>query len=150
MKIKEVIQGLKNWANSSAPIDHFVQATKAGEAIMKNRIFNSESGAKDLKGKGLGKYSNPYAKYREKKGRQTRVVDLELTGSLRRGIDTAREADRVAIAVPDNTEAKKIEYLEGNYNVSIFGLTKAEKDFVIDQVSINFENDIKRIINGAN
>jgi hypothetical protein len=151
-KIKAYLLALKSYMNSSQPIDNVVQAVNAGRAEMEVRIFNSETGAKDTKGShlGSGKYSNPYAKFREKKGRQTNNIDLEVTGSLRKSINTVNAQSRVSIAISDQEEQKIAGYLQENYKTTIFELSEEEKKFVKEQYTINIENDLKRIANGFN
>jgi hypothetical protein len=121
-----------------------------GKSAMQTRIFNSEQGAKDVAGRGLGAYSDPYKKYRQKRGRQTAHIDLELTGSLRRDIKVVQENSKVAIAVPSTNERAKIGYIEKRFATTIFDLQKEEKQEIMDVIEFNFAQDIKEIINGVN
>jgi hypothetical protein len=113
---------------------------------LQTRVFNSEEGAKDIKGQGLGGYSNGYAAYRRSKGRQTKYVDLELTGSLRRNFQITQVGDRVAIVVPSATERAKIDKLEKQYKKNIFDLSKEEKKDIKKRVDYLITEDIKTII----
>lgn len=148
--LQQLLLRLKSWADSPAPIDNIVQGMNQGKSAMQNRIFNSEQGAKDVSGRGLGNYSDPYKKYRQKRGRQTAHIDLELTGSLRRDIKVVQENAKVAIAVPSSTERTKIGYLEKQFATTIFDITPDERQEIVDVIEYNFSQDIKQIINGVN
>ncbi|MCQ4139234.1 hypothetical protein [Chryseobacterium sp. EO14] len=124
--LSEKLLKLQEFAESGVPLDLILIAVNETKANFQNRIFNSEEGAKDAKGKGLGKYSNRYAKYRQAKGRQTKVVDLELTGSLRRDFKVLKNENNIAIKVTSESEQKKVKYLEENYKTKIFSLNDEE------------------------
>ncbi len=146
--MRTILINLKTWAQSERPIDHVVQAVEQGSASLKNRVFNSESGTKDVKGVGLGGYSDPYAKVRRKMGRQTAFVDLELTGALRREIKTVRDGSKVGIAIVAKTEREKANYLEQKYKRQIFEINEKEKDEIIETIKFNLSEDVKDIVNG--
>jgi DNA-binding cell septation regulator SpoVG len=148
--LQKILLRLRAWTDSTAPIDNIVQGMNQGKSAMQNRIFNSEQGTKDVSGRGLGTYSDPYKKYRQKRGRQTAHVDLELTGSLRRDIKVIQENAKVAIAVPSSVERAKIGYLEKQFSTTIFDITTDEKQEIMDVIEYNFGQDIKQIINGVN
>lgn len=148
--IQKILINIKSWANSTAPIDNIVQGMNQGKSAMQNRIFNSEQGAKDITGKGLGSYSDPYKKYRQKRGRQIAHIDLEMTGSLRRDIKVIQENAKVAIAVPSSIERNKVGYIENRYKTAIFDISQNERDEIMNTIENNFTNDIKQIINGIN
>lgn len=148
--LQNILLRLRAWTDSTAPIDNIVQGMNQGKSAMQNRIFNSEQGAKDISGRGLGTYSDPYKKYRQKRGRQTAHVDLELTGSLRRDIKVIQENAKVAIAVPSSLERAKIGYLEKQFSTTIFDITTDERQEIMDVIEYNFGQDIKQIINGVN
>lgn len=149
MIVEKALNELKNWALSERPLDIIVQAVEQGRGQFMNRVFNSETGAKDITGKGLGKYSNPYAEYRKSLGRQTKVVDLNLTGSLFREIKTVQVEGAVTIAVPSAFERDKIADLERRYRKNIFDLNESEKDLIKITIKKNQDLDIKEIINEA-
>jgi hypothetical protein len=149
MKIENVLNELKGWALSERPLDIMTQAVEQGRSEFMNRVFNSEVGAKDINSKGLGKYSNPYADYRKSLGRQTKVVDLNLTGSLFRDIKTVRSEGGITIAVPSVTEREKIADLERRYRKNIFDLNESEKKTIKTVLKKNYDLDIKDIINGV-
>lgn len=148
--LQKILLRLRAWTDSTAPINNIVQGMNQGKSAMQNRIFNSEQGTKDVSGRGLGTYSDPYKKYRQKRGRQTAHVDLELTGSLRRDIKVIQENAKVAIAVPSSLERAKIGYLEKQFSTTIFDITSDEKQEIMDVIEYNFGQDIKQIINGVN
>jgi hypothetical protein len=149
MKIEAILNDLKEWANSERPVDIMVQGVEQGRSEFMNRVFNSEVGAKDVTGKGLGKYSNPYAKFRESRGRQTKVVDLALTDSLFREIKTVRNGQDIIIAVPAVSERIKIGHLENLYKRNIFDLNDKERLTIKTVIKKNHDLDIKQIINGV-
>lgn len=147
MRIRSLLNDLKDWAGSEMPVDIVVQSVEQTRFELSKRVFNSKQGAKDVKGQGLGTYSNSYAKYREAKGRQTKVVDLVFDGSLQNSIETVRNGKRIVIAVKSEKEREKIKYLEEQYKKNIFDLSKDEKDFMVKRIRINLEEDFKSILN---
>lgn len=75
-------------ANIAAGVfsDALVAGLNAGMGVMKRRIFNQSLAAD---GQSLGPYySEQYARDRRREGRQTARKDLEMTGTLRRTIET--------------------------------------------------------------
>jgi hypothetical protein len=148
-KIEKVLESLKQYAESPAPINNIVAAMNQGGASFKNRVFNSEAGTKDVVGMGLGKYSNSYAAYRESKGRQTKAVDLELTGSLRRDIKVVEAGGVVRLIVQSPFERQKVGKLEKLYKKNIFDLNTKEKTEVNGVLSKLISEDIKEILNAA-
>ncbi len=81
-------------------------------------------------------------------GRQTAVVDLELTGALRREVKTVRDGTKVGIAIVAKTEREKANYLEQKYKRTIFEISEAEKEEIIETIKYNFSEDVKDIVNG--
>jgi hypothetical protein len=148
MDVAKLLTELKSWAESEQPINHVVQGMNQVKGSMEVRIFNSEAGARDVSGNGLGSYSNAYAKFRQSKGRQVKVVDLELTGSLRRDIKVVRSGTTVTCVVPSTEERKKIGYLEAQYNKNIFDFSPAEQEELDEVIKINISQDISDILNG--
>ena len=142
-----MLNNIKDFAESEKPLEYLLIAVNEAKADFQNRIFNSESGAKDSKGKGLGTYSNSYAKYRQSKGRQAKVVDLEFTGSLRRDLKVVKDGTTVKIVVPSETELKKIEYLENNYKTKIFTLDEDEYKKYSEKVYSLFIGELINICN---
>ena len=145
--ITQILNDIKDFAESERPLEYLLIAVNEAKADFQNRIFNSESGAKDSKGKGLGAYSNSYAKYRVAKGRQAKVVDLEFTGSLRRDFKVIKDDTLIKIIAPSETELKKIEYLEKNYKTKIFTLDEEEYRRYSEKASRLFIGELINIWN---
>lgn len=143
--ITQTLQNIIEFAESEKPLDFLLIAVNEAKADFQNRIFNSEEGAKDTKGKGLGKYSNPYASYRQAHGRQAKVVDLEFTGSLRREFKVVKTEDKVFINIISDSELRKAEYLEENYKTKIFSLNEEEQNIYKRKSNDLFIREIKKI-----
>lgn len=147
--LTDILKQIKDFAESEKPVDYIVIATNETKAEFQNRVFNSEEGAKDTKGKGLGKYSNPYAKYRRSKGRQSAVVDLEFTGSLRRDIRVVKNDNVIQMAFTSDKETKKRGYLEEMYKTNIFSLNEEEYEKLTDKASNLILTEIEEIFNNG-
>jgi hypothetical protein len=114
------------------------QGLNSGRAAMNNRIFDKGLDADNIT---LGKYTKAYAKKRVKANRFIDKKDLEFTGSLRRAIITAAFGENKAGVFINNQREKEIaQYQEeqvgskrGSGRVKIFGISKAEKEFVKEQ-----------------
>lgn len=148
--IKKILNDLEQWAMSEKPLNNILFGVNQAAGAMKIRIFNSEAGAKDSDNtKVAKKYSAGYASYRKRNGRQTRVVDLEFSGSLRREIKVVRNGTKISIAVPSQEERKKIGYLEKQYKKEIFDLSESEVKEMEAVIKFNFQKDIEEILNGT-
>ena len=147
LQFNKILTGLKDFAESERPLDLLFVAVNETKADFTNRAFNSETGSKDAKGKGLGKYSNGYASYRASKGRQIKNVDLELTGSLRRDLKVIRSNDTtISMIFLSPEEQKKIAYLESNYKTPIFETSETEQNAVFEKSLTLINTEIKQII----
>lgn len=146
VNFSKILKEVRDFAESEVPLDLLLIAVNETKAEFTNRVFNSESGTKDTKGKGLGKYSNGYASYRQSIGRQTKHVDLELTGSLRRDLKTIRKENSISMQYLATDEVKKIGYLENQYKTRIFELSKDEKQSVNKKANTLFSKQITQII----
>lgn len=146
VNFSKILKEVRDFAESEVPLDLLLIAVNETKAEFTNRVFNSESGTKDTKGKGLGTYSNGYASYRRSIGRQTKHVDLELTGSLRRELKTVRKQNSISMQYLATDEVKKIGYLESQYKTRIFDLTKEEKESVNKKANTLFSKQITQII----
>jgi hypothetical protein len=146
VNFSKILKEVRDFAESEVPLDLLLIAVNESKAEFTNRVFNSESGTKDTKGKGLGKYSNSYASYRLSIGRQINNVDLELTGSLRRDLKTIRKENSISMRFLATDEVKKIGYLETQYKTSIFDLNEDEKKGVFTKANALFMNEINQII----
>jgi hypothetical protein len=146
VNFSKILKEVRDFAESEVPLDLLLIAVNESKAEFTNRVFNSESGTKDTKGKGLGKYSNSYASYRRSIGRQTNNVDLELTGSLRRDLKSIRKENSISMQFLATDEVKKIGYLETQYKTRIFDLNEEEKKGVFTKANTLFMNEINQII----
>lgn len=137
--IPEIIERLERFktavggnSNSVPPgpdiADAMLSALNAGMGQMKFRIFNK---GLDAEGNSLGRYTKAYAKKRERLGRQTAYKDLEVTGSLRRAIEVAKEGNqKVVIAFVNEGEALIAGYQEKQTNTRIFTPSQSEFEFI--------------------
>lgn len=143
----KILEGVRDFADSEKPLDLLLIAVNETKADFTNRVFNSEQGAKDIKGKGLGNYSNSYSEYRKSLGRQTKFVDLELTGSLRRNLQLIRSNTSISMQFRDPLEVEKVLKLEKQYKKTIFELSTDEKNSVNTKANSLFIKEITQIIN---
>ena len=150
MIIIEKLNRLREWANSERPVDLLFIALNEVSAEMSNRIFNSEKGYRDIYGNApKPTYSDPYKKVREnyKPARQTKVVDFELTGSLRRSLDTVRDANNIKIVLRNDAEALISKYLEKYRGTIVFEMSEDELKLFNQIASELLIKDIKKIFN---
>jgi hypothetical protein len=147
MRLRSLLNDLKDWAGSEMPVDIVVQSVEQTRFQLSKRVFNSSQGTKDVKGQALGTYSNSYAKVRMAAGRQTKVVDLVFEGDLQNSIETVRNGQRIVLAVKSQKEREKIKNLELQYKKNIFDLSKDEKDDMVKRIKTNLEEDFKSILN---
>jgi hypothetical protein len=148
-EFEKILKGLREFAESEVPLDLLFISANEVKADFQNRVFNSEDGSKDRTGKGLGGYSNKWAKVRREAGRQTKFKDLEFTGSLRRSIRTARTDDEIQILITSSLEVKKAVDLERITRKDIFSLSDSEIESFTEKSVKLFNNEIKEIINNA-
>lgn len=148
MKIIDILAKLRAWAESDRPIDILFIAVNEVSSDFQIRIFNSEIGYRDTKGNApKPTYSDPYKKVRERKGRQTKVVDLEFTGALRRSIKTVREQTGVKFILSSEQESKISTYLEKYRGTKIFDLSESEQKRITEIAVELMIKDIKEIFN---
>lgn len=145
LKIQQMLEELKDWAEGERPLDIVVQGVEQGRGVMSNRIFNSEKGAKGVDGKGFGRYSNEYAKIRSRKGLQTKVIDFSFTESLQKDVKTVRNGNKITIAIQSDVNRLKAGYLEKRYSSNIFDLNKKEKDQILAAIKLNMDKDFEEI-----
>jgi hypothetical protein len=152
LEINQILKRLRDYSESTAPIDNIVTAMNQTKGAVQNRIFNSEDGSKDSQGKGLGKYSNSYAGVRRESGRQANKVDLEFTGSLRRNLQVVQSDNKVTLAIVSNSERQKAQYIENRYgkkgNSEIFTISKEESEEFYGTLNLLFKQDINFILTG--
>jgi len=105
------------------------------EGEMKQRIFNQGG---DADGGKIGKYkSKQWIQKRSESGRQTGLVDLEFTGSLRDSIQVVKSGDDVFLAITNATDYVKAKGQEQRRKKPIF-IPSAEERTDVE----NYLNDL--------
>ena len=139
--------------------DAMLSAINAGMGKMKFRIFNK---GLDAEGVSLGKYTGkkskkklitPYEEYRVSRGRQIGYKDLEMEGSLRRSIQTAKvDNNKVVIAITNDETAKIAGYQEiqigkirGTGDARIFTFSESEFEFVKQEGNAAIKQVIQKL-----
>lgn len=146
LKVRKLLEELVDWAEGERPLDIVVQGVEQGRGLMMKRVFNSEQGAKDVTGKGLGKYSNAYATQRKERGLQAKVIDLTYTESLFRDVKTIRNGPQISIAVQSQENRQKVGFIEKRYKKNIFDLSKSERENVLRTIKLNLDKDFEEIV----
>lgn len=167
------VEKLKQSFDSGKFADALVGAMNSGNGMMQNRIFGDNQ---DIKGNSFGVYVGKthrakllksknrtqnkrlkaiagleltsYQRKRAKSGRQIAVKDLELTGGLRKSIETVIENEKSVILAFNNDQAAKIARGQENQitniragktgitkgnGIKIFTFNEKEKENVGDQ-----------------
>ena len=93
----------------------------------------------------LGVYSEPYAKRRQKKGLQTRHVDLQVTGEHHRNYTVKFNKDSFELTAPDDYVTP---FLEARYGPYIFGLAPDELDELRAKVKPLLIERLRKILEG--
>jgi len=105
------------------------------EGEMKQRIFNQGG---DADGGKIGKYkSKQWIQKRSESGRQTGLVDLEFTGSLRDSIQVVKSGNEVFLAITNATDYVKAKGQEQRRKKPIF-IPSAEERTDVE----NYLNDL--------
>lgn len=171
--LKDKIEGIKEAFQNGDFGDALVGALNTGSGLMQQRIFQNNT---DVEGNNFGPYVGrktktkakfsanktqnkrnqniaglyltSYQKKRARLGRQINHKDLELTGGLRRAIETQVESETTAILQFNNDLAAKTAHGQeaqitnirngrtGNTNgigIKIFTLNQTEKEAVNEQ-----------------
>jgi hypothetical protein len=105
-----------------------------GKDKMVQRIFNSQEGGKDIKGKTLGSYSDPYAAFRERTGRQGKKKDFDYNSSLRGSIRVGSEDNTGSVFIENAFSQELAGYLtvyqkEKKSNLDIFAFSEEENEY---------------------
>lgn len=112
------------------------------KAVLLNRVFEEN---KNEAGQSLGKYkSKAYIAYRNKLGRQTNVVDLQLKGNLLASIDTSKVSDGFELIYKSDEQAKIGQYQNERYN-SVFKISEKENEQLINK-SLEYLNELNNSI----
>ena len=117
-------------------------------AVMANqemlvRVFNENLGTE---GQNIGQYSKGYAQYRKDRGLQTAKVDLQLEGDLKKDIRVFDTAKGVVIKFVNPLATKKGRDNEKRFKKTIFALTENESDNAAKNLELNFDDNIKHIL----
>ncbi len=112
-------------------------------ALISNRI--QQKGQKSDETKiGNGSYQKSYAKYREKKGRQSNYIDLTFTGEMIDGLTFDKTAsNEYSIGFGSKKSADKAEWNEARFG-SVFELSDSEIELVTTAIENNVNEAIGR------
>lgn len=151
MALSDRLKLLRDYALSGRVEDNLFVAMNETVGLMKNRIFNSEVGTKDVNNNKIPvPYSNPYKKHRAKKGRQTAVVDFEFTGKLRNATKVIKTDKGSAIQIPTNPESEISSYIEDYRKSDVFNLSDSEKTHLKETAGKLMIEDLKEIFSAKN
>lgn len=170
LKATKILNDLYDYADSGAMDEHLFQSMNETSAVIQGRIFDSEKGAHDSKGKALGSYSTGYAKYRASLGFNSIKKDLELSGDTRRSIKTEKvgKGGRIflddSISIPKQRKSsKKVstihpittiqkakfiqEYQNKKGNDEIFKASDSEREYFYEKARQLIKEDLQNLIN---
>ena len=130
LTIDEFINRVNGSLASFAQISHQAPLINGQEimGILLRRVFN-DGLATD--GQPIGTYKDgPYKHKREKLGRQTRYVDLQMTGDLFNSINVGISDNRLTLGFTNENRAQIARWLENNdhYGKPIFQMSQTEVD----------------------
>lgn len=112
-------------------------------ALISERI--QQKGQKSDESKiGNGNYKKSYAKYRDKRGRQSNYIDLTLTGEMIDGLTFSKtESNEYSIGFGSKKSSDKAEWNEARFG-SVFELSKGEIELVTTAIENNVNEAIGR------
>lgn len=113
-----------------------------GQESTGNAIFYQHS-RKGETGK-YGAYSKPYQKYKEGLGKETRYVDLRLTGEFHRSITLIQFNPGEWRFV---SEDDKAPYLIANYGIDILGIQEDRLDVFSVAMELNLQKRTDKYLN---
>ena len=155
-KIGKYLNCVVDYVEGGGVIGRLGIATEQARFDFLDRVFDVE-GSKDSEGKGLGGYSNPYAKIRDKAGLTTGRKTLEFTGDLKRSIesDIGVKDNTIEIFISDKggdlsqRKAGYINELQKNKrgNAEVFRLKEETIDKIFQEADILITKDINDIAN---
>lgn len=87
-----------------------------------------------------------YKEFRDRTGRQTQTVDLNLTGSLFKSVTLGRYKDGVVIFFNQKGSIAKAKGNEDRFGKDIFSPTKEEKQQAIESITREVNNLVKTIL----
>jgi hypothetical protein len=133
-------QQLANFQNATDAHKVLRQAVIVVVPEMKRRIQNDGKNTADVKmrtksSKKYGAYSRAYGRFRNKKGFQTAIIDLTLSGAMMNSLKagpTGPNSYGIGFLGPD--EFKKAEWNEGRFG-TIFDPSKYELQVSLDVIN---------------
>jgi hypothetical protein len=133
-------QQLANFQNATDANKVLRQAVIVVVPEMKRRIQNDGKNSADVKmrtksSKKYGAYSRAYGRFRNKKGFQTAIIDLTLSGAMMNSLKagpTGPNSFGIGFLGPD--EFKKAEWNEGRFG-TIFDPSKYELQVSLDVIN---------------
>jgi hypothetical protein len=133
-------QQLANFQNATDANKVLRQAVIVVVPEMKRRIQNDGKNSSDVKmrtksSKKYGAYSRAYGRFRNKKGFQTAIIDLTLSGAMMNSLKagpTGPNSYGIGFLGPD--EFKKAEWNEGRFG-TIFDPSKYELQVSLDVIN---------------
>jgi hypothetical protein len=133
-------QQLANFQNATDANKVLRQAVIVVVPEMKRRIQNDGKNTADVKmrtksSKKYGAYSRAYGRFRNKKGFQTAIIDLTLSGAMMNSLKagpTGPNSYGIGFLGPD--EFKKAEWNEGRFG-TIFDPSKYELQVSLDVIN---------------
>lgn len=115
---------------------------------IRDRVFPSGVQAADANGvvvkNGQG-YSEAYAKFRKKKGRQSQNIDLQLTDELRKSYEGAITDNSYIVQLKTAEQQKKADNLERLFGQEIFAASSIEAEQAIDDFERLFFQQLDQI-----
>jgi hypothetical protein len=115
---------------------------------IRERVFPSGVQAVDADGvvvkNGEG-YSEAYAKFRRKKGRQTTAIDLQLTDELRKSYEGAITDNSYIVQLKTAEQQNKADKLERLFGQEIFAASSTEAEQAIDDFERLFFQQLDQI-----
>jgi hypothetical protein len=113
--------------------------------VLLNRIFN-QGLATD--GRPIGQYAEgAYKKKRERDGRQTGYVDLQMTGELFQSVDSGVDGNRLLIGFK-NDRSEIAGHLEKKYGRDIFTVSNLEAEQAVEIMTEYIRFRVEQIIAG--
>ena len=114
-----------------------------GTTDIVDRIFEK---SEDTKGGTLGKYSKSYAKIREKKGKQTAVVDLQFDKDLIRSVKEAFGENKYVIEIKEPLNVAKARGYEKRKGLDVFSGSDKEVERIIELINEQFKIGVESAI----
>lgn len=123
-----------------------VLAGGSASAILQRRIYGE---GKDFEGKQIGeklngpKYSEGYAKKRQKAGRQTRFIDLRFEAKMQNAQQFFADESGFVIGFTNRFDALKMTWLQRLYKTLILWLSDTEQA----QINQIFQDELDKELN---